>query len=355
MAKIITNESFSTIFNFVDSPVIVKVKNETNVQGSSLHQTVVEVRDVTSLTTGTSPLYSFSREIMPGGELILDISSALRSLLASHTWDPTVVEVGHIITYPKCQFAVRAVDRYMRDGELVEEKDKEDWLPENAQAAYLSNAYLGGLSDMERLVYNKKPDSFYTTFNFSHKPSSGARWGENDLLISSKFDTASQSVTSDVSVVTTDQVNIHDEHYHFLFVNSLGVFETVSAVMKESLSYTVQGETLTRQGETSYKPSANTVRIAQAPTAAYEMSSGQTTREWAAWWTTEFLLAKHHWIRLTFTGNADTMGSGQLTKTIWVPCIITPAEEETVIFDKAQQRLPHVDFNVKLAISGALF
>ena len=67
------------------------------------------------------------------------------------------------------------------------------------------------------------------------------------------------------------------------------------------------------------------------------MSSGHQTREWAEWWTLEFLKARQWWMRY--------QGS-------FVPVTVEPAKKSTNIYDRAKQQMPSVEFTVTLALEG---
>jgi hypothetical protein len=67
------------------------------------------------------------------------------------------------------------------------------------------------------------------------------------------------------------------------------------------------------------------------------MSSGEQTREWAEWWTMEFLTARQWWM---------------LYKGAYVPVIVEPAKKQTSIYDRTKQEMPSVEFTVTLALEG---
>lgn len=353
MAKI-SSTSFQESFNFINDPVIVEATNETNVSGSSMHQTVIEVISPLPSGVGESMVaaYTFECETTPGGTVSVDISSALRALIDPKEWNPTVWADKTTISYPSQEFAVRVYDRYLKDGVIVRGADSS--YPSNASSGtgYGAKAYLGGLSELERYALSNHPTDFYDKLTFSRKPLMGERWGKNDLKLTSAY---SSGVKSTVHHITDAEATLPSGHLHFLFVNSMGVYETVSAVMRESLSYGMESTVHSLVKSPSYQGVPSLATYKNSPRAGFKMSSGYTTREWADWWTTEFLSAKFYWIKMELnnlykSGNAISWAAND----IWVPCTITSAEEETLIYDRSEQQLPHVDFDVKLAVSGSI-
>lgn len=67
------------------------------------------------------------------------------------------------------------------------------------------------------------------------------------------------------------------------------------------------------------------------------MSSGLQTREWAEWWTVEFLMARQWWMQ--YQGK-------------FVPVVVAPAKKQTNIYDRAKQQMASVEFTVTLAMEG---
>lgn len=344
--------SFPQAFNFIDNPVIVSVTNNTDVEGSSMHQTVVSI--YTDFQT-QQQCYAFECESSPGETVSIDISSALRALIKPNEWIPSYWKDGSVISYPWMAFGIKVYDRYMLDG--VIRNGVESYYPSNGQGA---KAFLGGLSSLDRLVLSLHPGSFFSQLTFSRKPASGGRWGAGDLVLTSAY--TSQGVQTTVREITDSEAVLSARYRHFLFVNSMGVYETVSAVMRESLSYSMEATVHSLVQRPLYKDGSFLSTYKTSPRAVMQMSSGYTTPEWADWWTSEFLAAKHYWVRMdlpgrylqTVDGNGKVISVEWEKTTEWVPCTIVPSEEETLVYDRAEQELPHVDFEVKLSAPGSL-
>lgn len=355
MAKVITSNSFPKDFNFISNPVIVEATNETNVSGSSMHQTVVEVISPLPSSIGESVVaaYTFECEATPGGTVSVDISSALRALIDPKEWTPIVWADGDSISYPSQEFAVRVYDRYLIDG--IIERGADSYYPSDANlgAGHGARAYLGGLSELERYALSNHPVDFYQKLEFTHKPLTAERWGKGDLRLTSEY---SSGVKTTVHHIADSEATLPSGHHHFLFVNSMGVYETVSAVMRESLSYGMESSVHSLVKSPLYQGATSLSTYKNTPRASFQMSSGYTTREWADWWATEFLAAKFYWIKMKLGNKLLQSGNtlGWTSSALWVPCTITPAEDETLIYDRSEQQLLHVDFEVNLSISGSI-
>lgn len=130
----------------------------------------------------------------------------------------------------------------------------------------------------------------------------------------------------------------------FLFINRRGAIETCSGLTKESMDIDVQVQQYARVERPSFKPSRSLMAIGTDGRRSWQMSSGYVTREWAEWWTMEFLGGKRKqwWMRYPI-GDAN----GQ-----YVPVVVKPAKNSTSIYDRSKQQMPHVDFTVTLALEG---
>ena len=129
----------------------------------------------------------------------------------------------------------------------------------------------------------------------------------------------------------------------FLFVNRRGAVETCSGQMKEAMGIDVETQHYARSEHPSFKPVRSLMAIAKGGRRSWQMSSGHQTREWAEWWTEEFLMARQWWMLWK--------GPGQDTAS-YVPVIVEPAKKQTSVYDKSKQQMPSVEFTVTLALEG---
>ena len=123
----------------------------------------------------------------------------------------------------------------------------------------------------------------------------------------------------------------------FLFLNRRGAVETCSALMKESMDITVDSTQYARVEGPAFRPSRSLMAIASGGRRSWAMSSGFVTREWAEWWTAEFLMARQWW--MLYQGK-------------FVPVVVAPAKKQTGIYDRAKQTMASVEFTVTLALEG---
>jgi hypothetical protein len=116
--------------------------------------------------------------------------------------------------------------------------------------------------------------------------------------------------------------------------------------MMEAMDIDVQTETYARTERPSFAPNRTLAAISKGGRRSFSMSSGGQTRDWAEWWTAEFLMAKRWWMRVNDKGKPSGTG------TIFAPVIVTPAKKQTSIYDRTKQQMPHVEFTVTMALEG---
>ena len=131
----------------------------------------------------------------------------------------------------------------------------------------------------------------------------------------------------------------------FLFLNRRGAMETCSGLTKEAMSITAETQQYSRTERPAFRPSRSLSAIGTDGRRSWQMSSGYVTREWADWWTTEFLGGKRkRWWMLW-------QGPG-LTSPRYVPVTVESAKKSVTIYDRQKQQMESVDFTVTLALEG---
>jgi len=333
MAAHFGTNSFPTEFNFIENPIIVRIPGTyTFPEDSTFRQIVIKV-DIHSTWDGKDSTYYFYADASAGTELSVDISSALRGAMKG--WEPDAetlnisYDTAFDCTYPYATFSAYLWKKYMQDGIVYDtEKNRTE-----RTGAY---AYYGGLSGYELLTFEKHAYTFASGMFFTRKPKSGEVHAVGDISTSSVINAG--VVRTHGEVVTTADFE-KGELQQFLFVNSLGVLETVSAFSRESLAYGIESETKNLASAPSYFAKPNRTTHKTGGRGKLVMSSGFVTRDWADWWTTEFLMAKKYW--MLYDGR-------------WLPVTVTPADDESTVYNKAEQRIPHVDFDVEIAVEGSI-
>jgi hypothetical protein len=144
-----------------------------------------------------------------------------------------------------------------------------------------------------------------------------------------------QGWTGHTPIVIRDSVAYID----FLFINRRGAIETCSGMTKEQLGINTDVKQYSRTDGPTFRPTRSLMAIGTDGRRSWQMSSGYVTREWADWWTMEFLGGKRKQWWMLYKGR-------------YVPVTVKAAKSDTVIYDKTKQQMPHVDFTVTLALEG---
>ena len=215
---------------------------------------------------------------------------------------------------------------------------------------------IGGMTEMERSLIANKEDADVSHLEHSNqrngdastKPTSSPEivgedsitsWTDvqegatRSLFYPSKAITAEDGQSAHAPIVLRDSRPYVD----FLFVNRRGAVETCSGMMEEDMNITVETQQYARVGRPTFKPERSLMAVASGGRRSWGMSSGYQTRDWAEWWTLEFLMAKQWWM---------------LYKGRYVPVIVEASKKSIDIYDKTKQQMPHVDFTVTLALEG---
>lgn len=349
----IAGDSYPLEFNFIENPIIVGVTNFEFQPNSSFRQAVIEV-EVTPTYSGASvSKYRFYTDATAGIPIRMDISTALRGAMCE--WQPDIsayTSKDAIYSYPYATFTVRVYEKYLLDGTVYEDLGAE------RTGAY---AYYGGLTEYERLIFEKHAADIFVDENnpsqvWTRKPNSKSN-GEiietgfyrsyySFNYTNRRFQTRIYQTTSENEGKENQdaggyfwQLPVSGERRQFAFVNSLGVIETIMAQSRESLSYDIESNTKSLVSTPQYKPNPNITTHKTGGRNKWQMSSGKVNREWADWWVTEFLMAKKYWM----------LHSG-----MWLPVVVTPADDSMEIYNRSENNLPHVDFDVQLAVKGSI-
>ena len=299
-----------------------------------------------------------------------DISSALRSIWSDYDFSKEVAAAqaavgdvsgnGHTATVDGVDFIEQGVRRY-RDYSLRVYTEYLD----SVDREYTTTAYgpfsggrcaLGRLTEWERSIVANKADA-----DASYWEHSNARNGDASTKpASSPERVGSASITSWTDVNeggtksvfypssakgTPDSWNAHAPlvlrdaipYQDFLFINRRGAVETCSGQMLESMGIDVTTQQYSLAERPAFQPSRSLDAVSSGGRRSWSMSSGYQTREWAEWWTMEFLMARKWW--MLYQGR-------------YVPVVVNPGKDSTLIYDRTKQQMPHVDFTVTLALEG---
>lgn len=302
-----------------------------------------------------------------GGQssISFDISSALRAIWFDYDFSTEVGKAKDALTASSAQTASRNMREYSLNvyTEYLSSDDGGVFTQTGYGPFTGGKCLMGGLTERERSLIANKEDA-----DVSHWQHTGVRNGDASTKpTDSPERVGSTSITSwvDVESGLTKSIFYHagatqaaDDvlnsqngwgghapivlrdsipYQDFIFVNRRGAVETCSGRMLEALDIEVETAQYSRVERPTFKPSRSLMAIAEGGRRSWLMSSGYQTRKWAEWWTLEFLMAKRWWMR--YEGD-------------FVPVIVTPGGRNINIYDRSKQEMPHVDFNVTLALEG---
>ena len=368
------NKNSSSIFSigFADNPMVIKaeVQSGTFPTGSTFRQVCLVL---TFSASGKS--YKFSQESDNGETVTFNVASAFRAELRdTYMRNPQFPSSSfEALLCDHAAAVVTAHGEYVKNGEILQTQSY-DFYPSSAPLYGIP----GGLSEMTRLRLGASDPVFILLPSgdseeetppllpyLTMKPKTGEVINQGDLLCVHVFDEesyqvesyfshadtlgpvavpepttvpeASPSVSPSPSGRTVFVENNPDRH-EFVFLSRLCLFETASALTRESLSYDVETEEKTIVNTPSFLPKVTLMTTHSDLRPEWKMSSGPVTREWAEWWTTEFLAAKRHWLR---------QPDGSL-----LPVTITPDGETTTIYDRSKQELISINFTAKSGITN---
>lgn len=312
-------------FIFSGDPVIVTVTPSSFTNGSTFRQVIVAVQCDIFPVRGNRAFQFVASATENGKDVSLDISSALRSTLAQWQYDTASVKAGGSISYPYLQFYVNAHEREMKsDGSVVDYASTKE--PSGSNTFF--RAYIGGVGEYARWQ-GVKPDGS----KFTSKPS-------GELLGSGQL-TCSTRLTNNVVTTTFSSTSGNDarERKVFLFVNSYGVFETVSVLTSESLSYSISSSRHSLSTAPSYEAKPGISTYKQGGGAVWQMSSGYVSRDWADWFASEFLMANRYWM----------LHDGR-----WLPVTVEPDSDAVTVVELSDPSLMAVNFTVCSAVNGSV-
>ena len=311
----------------------------------SFHRVVFEVK--CGISGGGYETIRLTEPVLSedGTEVIVDISSALRSFRDSYNYSP---KPG---VMPVVKFNVSAYDEYMINGN-PNQTEPISYLPGNE----VKQTIFGGFSDYDRLTAENEA---MPVGRMTRKPTTAPQLacvGETIIYVDPyspaiDFTTESwdapeakaftitnegQQTVGDISVFAMPQSEA-SRRTDFRFINSFGVLESISVprVYSKKLGITATSYTVTRR-ETLRSFSREAVRK-QNNQESWDFQTDPLDEAWLAWYLHEFLMSEHTWINI----------NGK-----FLPCTII-AEEEITFQDETKQEMHSVSFTAKLDFCGS--
>ena len=289
-----------------------------------------------------------------------DISSALRNIWSNYGFSSELEQANRALSIPSLngQAVIRGYRSYSIEV-LTEYLDSQDGEFTQTSSGMFSGGRcaIGWLTEWERSTVGQKEDadvSYREHQNLrngdaSTKPTSSPErvgsgsitsWvdinanGTTSMFYSAIAKPASDNTMSHAPLVLRDS----QEYIDFLFVNRRGAVETCSGLALEAMNINIESQQYSRTERPAFIPKRSLTNIRKGgPRRSWPMSSGYVDRDWAEWWTMEFLQARQWWM---------------LYKGKYVPVTIEAAKKSVSIYDRSKQQAPHVDFTVTLALEG---
>ena len=351
---------------FADSPVVIDISGLQWPASSPFNIVHVDV------VYNGSVVGNFHADTGGQSSISFDISTALRAIWFGYDFGSEVAAAQAALGASSGQTATRSMREYLLriHTEYLSSDDGGVFTRTDCGEFDGGQCLIGGLTERERSAIDNKANA-----DVSHWEHTGVRNGD----ASTKPTTTPERVGSDSITSWTDvqagqtktifypaSAALEDDdvpgsargwsghaplvlrdsqpYVDFLFVNRRGAVETCSGLTLESMGIDVEVQQYACVERPAFAPSRSLMAIGNDGRRSWQMSSGFVSREWAEWWTMEFLGGKRKkwWMRYPLY---DPNGR-------YVPVVVEPAKRSISIYDRSKQEMPHVDFTVTLALEG---
>ena len=318
---------------FADNPAVVTlIPEQIDIETAAKMKRVVLTVEV------GGEFFDFESEFVVGEKVVFDISSAWKAVYNRQA--PDVDSKGYTALPGKLTCHTEGVV----NGELVKRN----------LGALMSDIYLlkGGVP--ASIIQQNKwtlPAQAYSAYKdrLTLKPKGGS--GEV-VNIGDEVWVSGVKVSTDVKVSTNvikddlGSVGVKDfagrkvkvvndpRRVEFAFVNSFGVVEHASAVVRGAMSMENASTEFGVISEPSFAVKEDTAVSGADSHPTWKMSSGYCSREWLLWWATEFLPRKrsvNRWWMKTANG--------------WLPVVVSAKSND--IYEQAKGGMKSIDFEVK--------
>lgn len=319
---------------FCKDPIIITVNTTAaDTPVGALMPTVVLV------VTTDKEEYTFMAAFIGEDEVRIDISSAFR---AEYMKQDAATPVSHKNGgYTPINARITAYIQYLYQGNTVK-GPVSNVFPATASGEPL-HVLRGGVGDKQRLIIGN-PCEAVQRFkdNLSQKPDSAETVREGDNLYRSTYDITLNRVETTTLDPSGQDVLIAPakNRTSFLFINSFGVLESVSAQSLTEWTDGIRSDNLTALLKPAYTGGKQAFNFSTPLPPRCKLSSGYVNRAWAQWWTTEFLTARHCWIKTQIEGTDIT-----------IPVRIEPEDEDIITHKTDAPHIPEVIFTATLLYS----
>lgn len=352
----IGSDSFPSQFNMAGSPIVLVLDDVLSgfPSGSTFRQMEITV-SAGRPDSGALRDFVFLVDV-DSYTLRIDIASAIRSMLMDLEYTPSWLS-NEVISYPYVEFSVKYREKYMVEGEIYYGATTDTYKG--------SRAVAGRVSEMDRMRISAHVADYIKKTDLCPKPWEGMEIVPvGGYVIRSYVDSTSKTavgkpmlISKSGTVTTENGRNVYaldndGTLFQLLFVNSLGVLDTATAVCKESLSYDITTDTFSMADYPSNLKVAGMEAIKSGGHPILGMSSGFVNRKWADWWVVEVMRARKCWVR--FGKRYVVSGSLTTSEDFWIPCIVTPKDDNVVVYDRSSQDMCYVEFELEICYEGSL-
>lgn len=210
-------------------------------------------------------------------------------------------------------------------------------------------AIRGGLSEMERVLGCSSQQEAINKYaaDLTTKPNTTEVRNMGDKIIHSEYAdykvSTVQYILSETGLQTYNgrkyYVEDNPARKELMFINSLGVLESISVLARESLQYDGERESTATISTPSYVPNRRVYNSLSKGRGQWKFSSGYMEREWLKWFTTDFLKSESIWLK-TEQG-------------VFIPVMMN-VDDESVIYDKKAQTPQAINFTLTSLYEGAV-
>jgi len=352
---------------FADSPVVITVSGlewPTDAGGKPtspfniVRVDVVYLEEVGGGSVNRTKVGDFHADTGGQGSIDFNISSALRAMWADYGFSREVAAAGASSSGEE-QRGYRSYSLFVHTEYIAA-----DGVFERTDSPEIEGGRccLGGLTEWERSLIEDRSDADVSYWEGSNprngdastKPvstpervgsTSRTSWvdvnpqGTRSVFFPADATPAEDGPSAHAPIVLRDSQPYAD----FLFVNRRGAVETCSGQAKEAMAVEVETKQYGRVERPSFTPSRSLTAVASGGRRSWQMSSGYQTREWADWWTHEFLMARRWWMLWQGPG---------MDAADYVPVTVAPAKKSQTVYDLSKQQYASVEFTVTLALEG---
>lgn len=283
--------------------------------------------------------YPFARECENNETITFDVSSAFVAAIENPSPDNLVYEAASGTV--RCQLMylpAQSTDMVVIKEQLFSHDE-----------GNIFRAIRGGVSQLDRRLRFRTQEDAVKKFSsdLSRKPATIETRNIGDTIYHSAY-SQGKVTTSKTILMSEGQTTVNGRTYlvednpdrtEIIFLNSLGVYESASALSLHKQDYKITKEVMAKIPDTEYRTGRTSIAETTEQKPVLEMSSGYTTTEWLRYWLTEVMTTKEAYIKDNETGTL-------------IPVTITPKDSTTTIYDKADPELRDCQFTLTIDLQG---